>query len=212
MFERTVLVSSFVLLAAAFAAGAPASADEATCVFSGGGAGLSPGIQDASADAGLIDVESGSYDFDTATGTAACAGEVDLVPFVAPARIISSGFYDNIICGTGFAHDLSGAWTAIYSGPLNASPGYEIVFAAGVGKLLIGGAGPSVSGTVTSLLPHDSATPPHTHPAKTSRWVGSGTVEITPGTGVGTGQDNCAASPDGTTDAFQIRGFLVMSD
>jgi hypothetical protein len=115
------------------------------------------GIENAQFDASL-DIERGSYSFSTGGGVgtiqAVCAGvfagepEIDL-----NAQIISNGFYDNIICGTGFAHDLDGDNTIIggVTDTPNVPPvldggeaytlgniGYEVPFIDRDGPLLIG--------------------------------------------------------------------------
>jgi len=215
MLRRIAVLASLAVVGAMFVGGTTANAavgDAGVCVFTGLAGGLTPGIQDISNDPGLIDVEQGNYTFATTGGTAqvaTCAGVFGGAPQVQNVSITSNGKYDNILCGTGFAHDLSGANTHVTAPGIDiTNAGYEIPFVAGVGPLVIG-PGPSLAGLVTGVLPKDPVDADnHAHPAKTSDWLGAGLVQITPGTSVGLGQDNCVSN-DGRTDAFQVKGFFV---
>ncbi len=223
MCKRVAVTAAAAAFAAAFIGPPSASAavgDAGVCVFDGLSGQLNPPIQDVLSDAGLTDVERGSYNFHSSGATlsvlphAVCAGRFGGDVDVAEVEIRSDGYFDNILCGTGFAHDLDGAQTTVVgTGVLGTSinisgAGYEIPFVAGVGPLLIG-PGPSLAGLVTPGTHAGAAVPDGTHGAKTSDWVGTGIVEITPDF-FGSG-DNCVASPDGDTDQFEVHGFFAVA-
>jgi hypothetical protein len=218
------------------------------CIFDGLSGKLDDGhghgIQNAQFDAS-IDIERGSYSFATGGGVGAieavCAGvfagepEVDI-----NAEISSNGFYDNIICGTGFAHDLDGSGTVIGGTTESVPPvldsntisisgaGYEIPFVAGNGPLLIGPNGKPALAALTEQNPPfapDTHAPTHgpdgapgtgppsgMHGDVVSAFTGVGAVHITP-----RAPDNCvnaAAEADGfnDTDEFLVSGFFVATD
>ena len=226
MLRRIGVLTSLAVVAVMFAGVSSAQAQTAgVCVFTGLSGQLTPGIEDASADDGVIDIERGSYNF-TSGGTtpdvpATCAGVFDGTPQVDQVDITSNGFYDNIVCGTGWAHDLDGSGTTVTGlttgisiGPNEA--GYEIPFVAGNGPLLIGG--PTATVDASELLPADPGRGSHstatgldaTHAGVSSSFTGVGFVHITPDSAQG---DNCVASTgDAETDAFEVAGFFVAAE
>jgi hypothetical protein len=248
MFRRTAVLS---FLVAALAAGLPAAAQaqgpaEVTCIFDGLSGKLDDGhghgIQNAQFDAS-IDIERGSYNFSTGGGVATleaiCGGEIGGIGFVGlNAEITSSGFYDNKLCGTGWAHDLDGNSTSISFTSASVPPllqarafsltniGYEIDFDAGNGPLYIGPDGGIPLSGLSEFFPADSHAPSHgadgvasgptpspfssMHQNIDSDWIGDGEVHITP-----RAPDNClnaAAESDGfnDTDEFLVSGSFTM--
>ena len=215
MLRRIGVLASLAVIAAMFAGGSSAQAATAgVCVFEGLAGNLNPGIQDAvpdvlSAPVGPLDYEQGTYHYGGDTGV--CAGVFNNAPQVSPATSITSdGEYDNILCGTGFAHDVDGSGTVISGNGISIGPnaaGYQIPFVGGVGPLLIGPNGaPNLSRVAGA---------PDTGTAEdgniSSSYVGAGLVQITPGNDADapTARDNCLLSPDGKTDSFQVKGFFV---
>jgi hypothetical protein len=215
-------------MATMFAGISTASAQTAgVCVFNGLAGTLTPSIPNALNDPGLIDVEQGSF---TYTGNGAtCAGVFNGSPQVDQnVAINSAGFYDNLICGTGFAHDLDGASTTVRgSTGLDASgTGYEIPFVGGVGPLLIGGVDNAVATALgSSSVAKAAGMPDHAgvtgadggHGAAAGPYSGLGVVQITPGAAGASADENCitpagAGGGDGDTDAFQVKGFFVATD
>jgi len=212
MRRRVGVLASLLVVAAMFAGVSTAQAQTEVCVFEGV-AVLDPGIQNISDDLGdpdPFDIEQGEYIFD-----GECAG--------TGVEIHSDGYYDNILCGSGFAHDLDGSGTAV--GVLGGW-GYEILFAGGVGALFIGPAGrdPLVNQLSGDLgIPdgdHQDVDPPeddpdnadHVHGPVESGFTGHGAVWITPGDGSvppSEDPDNCISSDDGTTDQFRVAGYFV---
>jgi hypothetical protein len=208
--------------------GSVQSANAATagvCVFTGLAGNLTPAIPNAIpdiSDLNPLDVEKGSYSYSSAGGggTALCAGVAGttVVPPTA-ATILSNGGYDNIICGTGFAHDANGDASSISAGALSLGGsgdpgGYQIPFVGGVGPLLIGPNGaPNLGVVLTGPNAADGAA------TITSNYIGTGLVQITPGSDADspTSRDNCVSpagttgpfSNDGNTGSFQVKGFLV---
>lgn len=220
MLRRIGVLASLAVIAAMFAGVSTAQAQltAGVCIFTGLSGELDRGdgngIQDAVPDVGdgLIDVEHGNYFFSTDGGAgdiATCAGVFDVPaqignqPLVTDVSITSNGNYDNIVCGTGFAHDLDGAQTQVNGQLADGTPvsisgaGYEIPFVAGNGPLIIGPGGgvqtPALA-EATSLLPRDAGAPSHAfdgtgagllageeHGFKTSNYTGVGAVHITPG-------------------------------
>jgi hypothetical protein len=176
MFSRVAGLASLTVVAALFV-GAPTVQAQTglTCVFSGQSGHLNPDIQSIASDnplgdpQGPFDIETGDYDF---AGTGSCGGMVRNIPVVmANATFTSVGSYDNIKCGTGFAHDLDGSGTNISAvnllggntvgiGPATVGGtniGYEIFFRGSAGDLVIGpdGRNPTVN-LVEPLLPDDN--------------------------------------------------------
>jgi hypothetical protein len=191
--------------------------------------------------AGGLDVERGSYSFTTdgGAGIATCAGRFEgaLLPPTA-VTISSDGFYDSIVCGTGFAHDLDGSGTTVRGTGIAIGPdelGYEIAFAAGAGAVVIGPDGqPALSGA-TELLLRDTD-PDHPsgehgfhaadgvfpssagwsiHGDKASDYVGTGVVHIDPGKTRNplAADDNCLTQINendlNDTDDFEVAGAFV---
>jgi hypothetical protein len=253
MYRRIAVVASLAVLAAMFVGSSTASASHATgnggvCVFTGLAGGLNPPIQNALEDLGVpdnidvlgaLDIERGSYNF---SGGATCVGKVGTkvfapIPDPQPddplnglqnVTITSNGFYDNIICGTGFAHDQPGTNTNVTrtsglmvdvgtvpptietsgTGPTITGVGYEILFVAGNGPLLIGLPAPlnNLSAAVTGTGAH------HAHPGVSGGYVGAGAVHITPGDRLSTDPLN-PTNPDNCinldTDTFEVAGGFV---
>lgn len=229
MLRRIGVLASLAVMATMFAGISSAQAQTAgVCIFTGlsgqlqaNGAAVGTGIQNADLDfqqaatlnGAPLDVERGSYNFG---GSGTCAGVLNGAPQTGTFPITSSGNYDNIVCGTGFAHDLDGNGTnlaALGVSPTNPA-GYEIPFVAGNGPLLIGPGGKPALAAVTDLLPpeagsvgthpHDGAASAGIHGNVVSNYVGVGAVNILP-----TSPDNCATSADGDTDQFNVTGFFV---
>jgi hypothetical protein len=221
------------VVAAMFAGVSSAQAATAgACVFTGLSGSLTPDIPPVSGDI-LPDVERGSYNFSTGGATApvpaTCAGVFNDVPLVDGVSITSSGFYDNVACGTGTAHDLDGNGTTVTgltTGISITGAGYEIVFAGGNGALQIGGQAGAVSDALEAL-PDDpvqgdqqaQGTPDgdgayhgvsgatgldSTHEGNSSDFTGAGVVNITP-----VAPGNCV---NVAVDEFEVAGFFVASD
>jgi hypothetical protein len=222
MLRRIGVVASLAVVAAMFTGVSPAHAQTAgVCIFNGLSGQLQPAIPNSIPDASF-DVERGTYNF---SGNGTCAALLAGVPVIGTSPITSVGDYDNISCGTGFAHDLDGNGTSFPG--LGVSPsnpaGYEIPFFFGTGPLLIGPAGKPPLARFTELLPPDAAAP--THPADgvgggmhglvLSNYVGHGVVQIVPGTAQPPNppNENCIEpsppDPDGDTDQFVVNGFFV---
>jgi len=232
---RCIGVLASLAVVAAMLAGTAQAQTTVTCVFTGLSGTLNAGtsahgshghgIQNAQDDAldPATDVERGSYNFQTGPPAAAtCGGTFNGIPVPATTAVItSSGFYDNIVCGTGFAHDLDGSGTSITAGAIVISPalgdhfGYEIKFKEGEGKLWIGPDGKPSKAGATELLPpdldatypggvhgvhdQDGASPSSAgwglmHGDVVSNWIGDGHVDIKPGPSSAVpppAQDNC---------------------
>jgi hypothetical protein len=213
---------SLALVATMFASVSSAQATTGVCVFTGLSGALTPPIESIQKDltqAGdpLLDVERGGYNFSTGTpADAVCAGTFNGVPqVVTNASITSEGSYDNIKCGTGFAHDLDGDGTLVTGGtpPVtiggSADPaGYEIPFVGGTGPLLIGPNGKAPLAAATDLLPADPDNVPanHTdaHNPVVSNYVGLGAVNIVP-----VSPGNCVNQDVGV---FTVTGFFVATN
>ena len=260
MLRRIGVLTSLVVVAVMFAGISSAQAqipNTGICIFEGLSGTLNAGtsahgahghgIQNIASDIANLtpnDVERGSYNFTTAGGaaTAVCAGVFNGAPVVEPnASITSDGFYDNILCGNGFAHDLDGDGTVVAGttdpnlqiGPGEA--GYEIPFHGGEGPLFIGPDGKSPLAAHTDNLPPDNqpgsgglhgdhdpdgnqGPPPPANPRHgnvVSAYTGIGWVAIEPQL-----PDNCvnAQNPEagnldqfGDTDGFTVQGFFVGS-
>ena len=238
MLRRIGVLASLAIVATMFASVSAAQAQTAgVCVFEGLTGNLTPAIEGAVEDATtgpdgtaalpLVDIEQGSYTFQTgSTAGAICAGLEGGAPFITnpanPATINSAGNYDNIVCGTGFAHDLNGDGTSIngqdllsgrtvsLGGPADPA-GYEIAFAGGVGALRIGPGGtPSIVGAAAAAYSAVGVlgtwTAPSGHEAHgnlVSNYTGAGVVQITPDPFPAA---NCVttAAPD-----FQVKGAFV---
>ena len=228
MLRRIGVLASLAVVAAMFAGTSSAQATAGVCVFEGLAGTLEPDIPPISADLSP-DFEQGAYEY---TGsTAACAGEFGGEPEVsAEVQIDSAGLYDNILCGTGFAHDVDGSDTTVEGTSLVGPPvdangedtisigpgeaGYEIAFVAGVGALRIGAPGddghPSLSAVAPAHPPADPmvSDPDEDHDSITSDYTGAGIVQISPGTGPETAVDqNCLVNDP--VSAFQVAGFFV---
>jgi hypothetical protein len=213
---------------------ASATHNAGVCVFTGvagnltdesGAGGIPNIIPDAS-----LDIEQGKYTYNSNDGgTAICAGRFnDTQPVVAnPATISSTGYYDNVLCGTGIAHDIDGSGTSITAGVGSipqGSAGYQIPFVGGVGPLLIGpDGGPNLAASLPGVTNHtdaaaagDTADASHAN-SVSSEYVGTGLVQISPGRASNTSvtHDTCLlpAVPQvgntGDTDEFEVKGFLV---
>ena len=222
MLRRIGVLASLAVMATMFAGVQSASAQTAgVCVFEGLAGTLTPGIPNALTDLNPTDWEQGSYVYNG--NTAVCAGTFNGSPDVgANVSINSSGYYDNLLCGTGFAHDLDGSNTTVSgTGVLGTSisvsgAGYQIPFVAGVGPLIIGG---------NQSLPARAGAPAHAgasgldanHGGVSSAYTGLGVVQITPGQGAPSPtRDNCitpdlsgSGGPDGETNSFEVKGFFV---
>lgn len=99
--------------------GAPtAQAAAFSCTFTGTTTALTPPIPPAP-----VTNTSGSYRF---SGSATCNGTLNIA-------IVSSGTYQNTVCGTGTADGTATFGTGGPSGPI----GYHIQFVAGVGVLTV---------------------------------------------------------------------------
>jgi hypothetical protein len=233
MFRQFVVLSSVIAIWALGGAGAAQAQTGLTCVFEGRANvndGHGHGIENSQPDAldPVFDVERGSFAFASGGGPvpfeAVCGGVVFGVPLVAvDAVITSSGFYDNIVCGTGFAHDLDGNSTRIdlLLGTVSLTNiGYEIMFRGGEGEINIGPDGAPSRAAVTELLPPDSHAPTHgpdgvgggMHGVIDSSYTGEGEVDITP-----VAPDNCATAqqeggdPFSDTDAFLVEGSFTLN-
>jgi hypothetical protein len=227
MLRRIGVLASLAVVAAMFAGVSTASAQlpptAGVCIFTGLSGQLQPGIQNAVPDIPpLVDVERGTYNFG---GNGTCAGLLNGAPQTGTFPITSAGNFDNIVCGTGFAHDLDGSGTTLAAlgvGPTNPA-GYEIAFVAGTGPLLIGPAGKPALAGLSELLPADASAPTHPadgvgggmHGTVASNFVGGGLVNIVPGSAAPPNppNENCIEpsppDPDGDTDQFAVTGFFV---
>lgn len=229
MLRRIGVLASLAVVAAMFVGSSTAQAQTAgVCVFTGLAGTLTPDIPNAVPDLldlNPVDIERGAYTYSSSGGggTAACAGLFNGAPQVRPDVIIdSAGGYDNLLCGTGFAHDADGNQTVVRTadGAIQIGPGaagYQIPFVAGVGPLLIG---PKATSGITPNLGNvvagspNAADPPMT---VTSSYTGAGLVQITPGADSDPPQsrDNCITpdlsptGPDGDTGSFQVKGFFI---
>jgi len=207
-------------MATMFAGISTASAQTAgVCVFEGLAGQLSPPITNALSDLSP-DFEQGTYKYEG--DTAVCAGVFDGAPQAATGvNITSNGYYDNIICGTGLAHDVDGDGTTVDNGAgiSVTGAGYQIPFVGGVGPLLIGPAGAPDLAKVLGAPNHTEGIDPQDeqHAAVSGNYTGAGLVQITPGSDadVGPQRDNCITRPgdlpgnDGNTGTFQVKGFFV---
>ena len=114
----------------------------------------------------------------------------------AEVQIDSAGLYDNILCGTGFAHDLDGSDTTVEGTSLvgpsvdadsisigRGELGHEIAFVAGVGALRIGAPGDNGHHWLSSVAPRhgDKSDPDEWHDRISSEYTGTGIVQIAPG-------------------------------
>ena len=204
MFRRIAVISSLAVIAAMFVGSSTASAaagDAGVCVFTGlagnltdsqnGTAGI-PSAQKDFGDGSLHDVETGTYQYG---GPAFCAGRfngatVNPTSAAPNATITSNGQYHNVVCGTGYASDPTGANTVVTDGTNTITGvGYEIPFIAGNGPLHIGTGLPSTN-------PFDA-------PSTTisGGYVGSGAVHIQPRSPA-----NCVTTD---TPAFDVTGGFV---
>ena len=237
MLRRIGVLASLAVVAAMFAGVSTAQAQvpptAGVCIFTGLSGQLQPGIENAVPDVNdlLVDVERGTYNFG---GSGTCAGLLNGVPTTGSFPITSAGSYDNIVCGTGFAHDLDGSGTTLAALGVDANnpAGYEIPFVAGNGPLLIGPEDKPALAGATDVLGGVTGVE-GTHPADgkagtgtsslhgdvRSNYVGAGAVNIIPGTnGPLSGQppnENCTEpagfqpGEDGDTDQFAVTGFFV---
>jgi hypothetical protein len=243
MLKRIGVLTSLAVVAVMFAGVSSAQAATAgVCVFSGLAGELTP-IQNAQPDLedlgqpgnplpAPLDFEQGGYKYGHSNpGGATCGGVLNgnlVVPSLGNGTITSDGYYDNIICGTGFAHDIDGSDThLIGAGNDITGVGYQIPFVAGVGPLLIADGAPNLAGL---LAPNHGAgaNDDETHadasttdPNTGLTYTGAGLVQITPGAGTPTPQsiqdpthDNCVnhgavVNGDTTTDEFEVKGFLI---
>ena len=226
MLRRIGVLASLAVVAAMFAGVSTASAQlpptAGVCIFDGLSGQLQPGIDNIAKDLSL-DIDRGTYSF---TGDGTCAGLLNGVPTSGSFPIASNGNYDNILCGTGFAHDLDGGGTTLAA--LGVSPtnpaGYEIPFVAGIGPLLIGPEGkPALAGATDILGGVTGVQGTHLadgaggglHGSVVSNYVGAGLVSIVPGTAQPPDppNENCIEpsppDPDGDTDQFAVNGFFV---
>jgi len=225
MLRRIGVLASLAVVAAMFAGTSSAQATAGVCVFEGLAATLEPDIPPIKTEDLLL--EQGAYEY---TGsTAACAGEFGGEPEVsAEVQIDSAGFYDSLLCGTGFWHDLDGSHTVVAGTSLVGPPvdadgadtisigpgelGHEIAFVASVGALRIGAPGDdghrSLSSRAGGFHPQAAGTRDENHGPISSEYTGVGIVQISPGTGPETAlSQNCIAGDD--VSAFQVAGFFV---
>jgi hypothetical protein len=206
---------SLALVATMFASVSSAQAKTAVCVFDGLSGQLTPPIESIQEDLTTpttpLDIERGGYNF---SGSAAvCAGTFP-GNVATGVSITSGGSYDNIYCGTGFAHDLDGSDTNV-GAPVSAGidedgkrVGYEIPFVGGTGPLLIGPNGKPPLAGATDLLPPDPGNNPANHadahnPVQ-SGYTGAGVVNIVPEM-----PGNCVTT---AVDQFHVAGFFVATD
>jgi hypothetical protein len=203
MLRRIGVLASLAVLATMFAGISTANAQSAgACVFTGVAGQLEPDLPAIAGDL-TPDIEQGSYHFD---GDATCAGLLDGVlftPGVTPnATIVSDGFYDNLYCSTGLAHDTNGAGTTLSDGTNTVDDvGYVIPFAAGTGPLLIG-AGTIPNVAAANLGSHaDGGSGSGSHGAITGAFAGAGAVNILPAAG-----GNCVTTDVGE---FAVTGGFV---
>jgi hypothetical protein len=244
MLRRIGVLTSLAVGAAMFAGVSSAqAADAGVCVFDGLAGNLenedpltSEGIPPASVDAtdanGPLDIEQGTYNFSSSGGALAqCAGVFKTSTVVFPptnVTITSAGFYDNIVCGTGTAHDLDGSGTTVTSAvpPISITgAGYEIPFSGGVGPLLIG-PGPVISNEIPGVNQHGTGATDDglddSHDNRQSLYNGLGLVQITPGRDDATppsaanltSRDNCVdprpgPGPKPGVDEFEVKGYFV---
>ena len=241
MLRRIGILASLAVVAAMFAGVQSAQAQTAgVCVFSGLAGGLTP-IPNITADTATPSIERGTYSFSTAGGgTAACAGQFEGQRGVATTAngsltIDSEGYYDNIYCGTGWAHDLNGNGTFVRIGTGTIPPstgatitdaGFEIPFVAGVGPLLIGPDDAPATAAASGLIgpgghgahvtANDVGTEDENHgplggDGKDSKYVGGGAVVISAGSGEPptVTHDNCFNQDDGDSLANHTNEFLV---
>lgn len=220
MVRRIGVIASSAVLAGMAIGSAPAQAQtDAVCVFEGLVGTVTPSIPNALPDAldgNPLDWEQGSYSF---SGTAACAGAWAGSFEVEPTfRINSQGYYDNLICGTGFAHDGDGSSTTMSSGRVTLSGiGHQIDFVNGHGELYIGPTGAPSHARAAGAPNHVGATGSDAfHGPISSAYVGRGDVEITPGrdSDPPAARDNCMTSAgtppggDGNTGSFEVKGHF----
>ena len=243
MYRRIAVLASLAVMATMFVGSSTANAalgDGGVCVFEGLAGNLNPAIQVAVEDITAgdpLDIEQGSYNFN---GDATCVGKVGATVF-APSQafpqnvsIVSNGHYDNIICGTGMAHDLNGAGTTVTAKPGSTGGGasitgvgYEIPFVAGNGPTLIGTGVPGVPslsalvGDVLGGVTGKEGTPHGPHGIVTGGYAGAGFVHITPGDRSNApaqpaiDPDNCVergtsdTDGDGGVDTFEVAGAFV---
>ena len=210
MYRRIAVLASLGVMAAMFLGSSTANAVSVTCVFSGLAGNLTPGIPDAVPDilgGSPQAVDTGTYEYE---GQATCAGDRWIPSAPNNAYIVSNGVYDNILCGTGWASDQSGASTTVTQVVGGSDQlwgvGYEISFAAGVGPLLIGHGQESVN--------------PFRSGRVIGNYVGAGAVQITPGanppnsTNVGAWlnnlqtRNNCISHQQ--TDTFEVMGAFSL--
>ena len=244
MLRRIGILASLAVVAAMFAGVQSAQAQGPTagvCVFSGLAGGLTP-IPNITADTATPSVERGTYSFSTAGGgTAACAGVFEGTAGVATTpnglTIDSEGYYDNIYCGTGWAHDLNGNGTFVRitqtippsPGATITGAGFEIPFVAGVGPLLIGPDDAPATAAASELIPpsgdddhsshvtaDDVGTEDENHgplggDGKDSAYVGGGAVVISAGRGEPptVPHDNCFNQDNGNSLPNHTNEFLV---
>lgn len=231
---RAGSIAGLVVIATMLAGISSAQAQTAgVCIFSGlsgqlqgngqpAGTGIPNALPKLSSDP--LSVDRGSYSF---SGRSMCAAVVTSTPVVGNFQMLSSGFYDNLVCGTGFAHDLDGSDT--FFGAFNVSSGnpagYEIPFVAGTGPMLIGPDDRAPLAGATELLP-PAAGALGTHPLDGKAvnsagvpspyamhgWMKSNHVGVGEVTTVPASPDNCLnAGPDGDTDQFSAAGFFVLA-
>jgi hypothetical protein len=230
MYRRIAVLASLAVMAAMFVGSSTANAalgDGGVCVFDGLAGGLTPAIQDTVNDVtggNPLSIERGGYTFN---GDATCVGTVGgtvFAPTAGPDNVdlSSVGNYDNIVCGTGTAHDHDGDLTSVTAvsgtgvGASIRNVGYEIPFVGGNGPLLIG-LGTNISGAVHDLgavTGHEG--PAHAHAPTSGNFAGVGAVHITPGDRrdpvAPADSDNCIADNgdgDGGTNTFEVAGAFI---
>ena len=203
MLRRIGVIASLAAVAVMFAGVSPAQAavgDAAVCVFTGlqgtlvdnaNADGIPSAHKDLS-DLDPVDIERGTYQFG---GPATCAGVFNRRGIaLAPnnVTITSSGNYQSMLCGTGWAQDIGGDGTII-EGPGIADVrvgnfGYEMLFLAETGPLFIGS-------PLVSTAPDTQGTP------LGGTYTGLGVVRIQP-----VFLDNCVTTD---TSRFFLAGAFV---
>ena len=212
MLRRIGVLTSVAVVAAMFAGVPSAHAQTAgVCLFTGVSGELTPDIQSIESDLLALtplDIERGNYNFfagGIVDGNAPCSGDLS-------ANFATQGSYDNILCGTGFWHDLDGShtWTTATGGRI----GYEIPFVAGQGPMLIGpkGGRPSLV-SLTAILGTDTVNSaaqqdPFNRPV-TGDFTGTGFVNIVPQNFIPELGQSCYSQP---VNRFVVTGFFILTD
>ena len=205
MLRRIGVLASLAVFATMFAGISTAQAQSAgVCVFEGLAGNLTPPLPAGSTD--TIDFEQGTYDYG---GPARCAGKFGddvITPTGAGpnVRIDSDGYYDNMVCGTGFAHDTDGSNTVVQQTAGGSATvdnvGYEIPFTNGQGPLLIAQGTTLAAQAGAPNHPEAGSDSSASHGPTTGDFQGEGDVQIVPNDG------DCVTTPVGE---FLVNGSFV---